>query len=140
MARLLTREQGKPVYDNTKEILFGAEGLRYYAAESVRMHGSLRVSASPHIKNIVSYHPVGVTAAIVPWNYPIDLYCWKIGPAIATGCPIIVKSPHETPLAISMLVDCLHEAGMPVGALADLPGLGPVAGSALARHPRIRMI
>ena len=108
MSRLLTREQGKPVYDNTKEILFGAEVLRYYAAESVRMHGSLRVSASPHIKNIVSYHPVGVTAAIVPWNYPIDLYCWKIGPAIATGCPMIVKSPHETPLAMSMLVDCLH--------------------------------
>ena len=140
MSRLLTREQGKPVYDNTKEILFGAEVLRYYAAEAVRMHGSLRVSASPHIKNIVSYHPVGVTAAIVPWNYPIDLYCWKIGPAIATGCPMIVKPPHETPLAITMLVDCLHEAGVPAGALADLPGLGPVAGSALARHPRIRMI
>jgi acyl-CoA reductase-like NAD-dependent aldehyde dehydrogenase len=53
---------------------------------------------------------VGVAAAIVPWNYPVDLYCWKIGPALAAGCPIVVKPPHETPLAIAMLVDCLHDA------------------------------
>lgn len=140
MALLLTREQGKPVSDNRKEILFGAEVLRYYGEEATRICGTLRPTSAAGIKNIVSYHPVGVTAAIVPWNYPIDLYCWKIGPALAAGCPMIVKSPHETPLAIAMLVDCLHEAGLPAGVLADLPGLGPVAGAALARHPRIRLI
>ncbi|MCR9135859.1 MAG: aldehyde dehydrogenase family protein [Alphaproteobacteria bacterium] len=140
MALLLTREQGKPVSDNRKEILFGAEVLRYYAGEATRIGGSLRPASASGIKNIVSYHPVGVTAAIVPWNYPVDLYCWKIGPALAAGCPMIVKSPHETPLAIAMLVDCLHEAGLPAGVLADLPGLGPVAGAALAAHPRIRLI
>lgn len=140
MALLLTREQGKPVSDNRKEILFGAEVLRYYAGEATRIGGSLRPASAAGIKNIVSYHPVGVTAAIVPWNYPVDLYCWKIGPALAAGCPMIVKSPHETPLAIAMLVDCLHEAGLPAGVLADLPGLGPVAGAALAAHPRIRLI
>lgn len=140
MALLLTREQGKPVSDNRKEILFGAEVLRYYAGEATRIGGSLRPASAAGIKNIVSYHPVGVTAAIVPWNYPVDLYCWKIGPALAAGCPMIVKAPHETPLAIAMLVDCLHEAGLPAGVLADLPGLGPVAGAALAAHPRIRLI
>ena len=140
MAVLLTREQGKPVPDNRKEILFGAEVLRYYAGEAVRIGGSLRPAGAAGIKNIVSYHPVGVTAAIVPWNYPVDLYCWKIGPAFAAGCPIIVKSPHETPLAIAMLVDCLKDAGLPNGTLADLPGLGPVAGAALAAHARIRLI
>ncbi len=140
MALLLTREQGKPIADNRKEILFGAEVLRYYAGEAVRLGGSLRPASSAAIKNVVTYHPVGVAAAIVPWNYPVDLYCWKIGPAFAAGCPVIVKSPHETPLAIAMLVDCLRDAGLPDGVLADVPGPGPVAGAALAGHPRIRLI
>lgn len=140
MARLLTREQGKPVPDNMKEILFGCEVLRYYAEEGVRVGGSIRPASAPDIRNLVTYHPIGVVAAIVPWNYPIDLYCWKIGPALAAGCPIIVKSPHETPLAIAMLVDCLHEAGFPPGTIADIPGLGPVAGEALSSHPRIRAL
>ena len=140
MSQLLTREQGKPVSDNRKEILFGAEVLRYYAGEAIRIAGKLRPAVSADIKNIVSYYPAGVAAAIVPWNYPVDLYCWKAGPALAAGCPLIVKSPPETPLAIAMLVDCLHEAGLPDGALADLPGHGPVAGAALAAHPKVRVI
>ncbi|MEO4042759.1 aldehyde dehydrogenase family protein [Hoeflea sp. CAU 1731] len=140
MALLLTREQGKPKPDNRKEILFGATVLRYYAGEATRIFGSLRPASAPGIKNVVSYHPAGVAGAIVPWNYPVDLYCWKVGPALAAGCPIIVKSPHETPLAIAMLVDCLHEAGLPDGCLADVPGYGPVAGAAIARHPEIRVI
>ncbi|MGB0913171.1 MAG: aldehyde dehydrogenase family protein, partial [Phaeobacter italicus] len=140
MARLLTLEQGKPIPDNIKEISFGAEVLRYYAEEGKRQFGSIRPASSPDIRNLVSAHPVGVAAAIVPWNYPVDLYCWKIGPAIAAGCPIVVKSPHETPLAIAMVVDCLHEAGLPSGGIADLPGLGPVAGAALAEHPHVRVI
>ena len=140
MARLLTREQGKPVPDNVKEILFGCEVMRYYAEEAVRVGGSIRPASAPDIRNLVTYHPIGVVAAIVPWNYPVDLYCWKIGPALAAGCPIIVKSPHETPLAIAMVVDCLHEAGFPTGTIADIPGLGPVAGEALSSHPRIRAL
>ncbi len=140
MALLLTREQGKPVSDSVKEILFGAEVLRYYAGEATRVFGSLRPASSADIRNLVTWHPIGVCAGIVPWNYPIDLYCWKIGPALAAGCPIVIKSPHETPLAIALLVDCLHEAGTPAGVLADLPGLGPVAGAALAEHPRVRLI
>ncbi|MCY0152473.1 aldehyde dehydrogenase family protein [Hoeflea alexandrii] len=140
MARLLTREQGKPVSDNIKEILFGCEVMRYYAEEAVRVGGSIRPASAPNIRNLVTYHPIGVVAAIVPWNYPIDLYCWKIGPALAAGCPIIVKSPHETPLAIAMVVDCLQEAGFPAGTIADIPGLGPVADEALSSHPRIRAL
>ena len=140
MARLLTQEQGKPVSDNMKEILFGCEVMRYYGEQAVRTGGSIRPSSAPHIRNLVTYHPIGVAAAIVPWNYPIDLYAWKIGPALAAGCPIIVKSPHETPLAIAMLVDCLHEAGFPPGTIADLPGLGPIAGEAMSTHPRIRAL
>ena len=140
MAILLTREQGKPISDNVKEISFGAEVLRYYAEEGKRIWGSIRPASSPDIRNLVSSYPVGVAAGIVPWNYPVDLYCWKIGPALAVGCPVVMKSPHETPLAIAMVVDCLHEAGVPAGCIADIPGLGPVAGAALAEHPKVRVI
>lgn len=140
MARILTEEQGKPVSDNLKEIAFGAEVLRYYAEEGARVFGSIRPASSPDIRNLVTRHPVGVAAAIVPWNYPVDLYCWKVGPALAAGCPLVVKSPHETPLAIAMVLDCLHEAGVPPGAIADVPGLGPVAGAALSAHPDVRVI
>lgn len=137
---LLTREQGKPICDSRKEILFGVQVLRYYAEEARRQGGSMRPSAANNIKNVVSYHPVGIVGAIVPWNYPVDLYCWKIAPALAAGCPIIVKPPHETPFAIAKVVDCLTEAGIPKGVLANVPGTGPVAGRALSQHPDIACI
>lgn len=140
IATLLTLEQGKPVCDSRKEILFGTQVLRYYAEEGRRQGGSLRPSALSNIKNVVSYHPIGVVGAIVPWNYPVDLYCWKVAPALAAGCPIIVKPPHETPFAIAKVVECLVEAGLPDGVLANLPGTGPVAGRAMSQHPGIGCI
>ena len=84
--------------------------------------------------------PVGVVGAITPWNYPVDLYAWKVGPALAAGCALVVKPPHETPLAIGEVVQCFEEAGLPPGVLNDAPGTGPDAGAALAAHPDIRMI
>ncbi|TQV77608.1 aldehyde dehydrogenase family protein [Exilibacterium tricleocarpae] len=140
IAELLTREQGKPVSGSRKEIEFGIEVLRYYAQEGRCVYGSLRPSMSTGIKSIVSYQPLGVVAAIVPWNYPVDIYCWKIGAALAAGCPIVVKPPHETPFAIGKVVECFEEAGLPPGVLANLPGTGPVAGAALAKHPGVDAI
>ena len=140
IAHTLTREQGKPIPDSRKEIDFGVQVLRYYAEEARRIGGSLRPSSSADIKNIVSYHPVGVVGAVVPWNYPVDLYCWKVGPALAAGCPIIVKPPHETPFAIAQTVQCFIDAGLPPGVLANLPGLGAEAGVALSKHPGIACI
>ena len=140
IAVLLTREQGKPICDSRKEIFFGTQVLRYYAEEARRQGGSMRPSAAGNIKNVVSYHPVGIVGAIVPWNYPVDLYCWKIAPALAAGCPIIVKPPHETPFAIARVVDCLIDAGVPKGVLANLPGVGPIAGRALSQHLDIACI
>ena len=140
IAVVLTREQGKPIPDAQKEINFGVQVLRYYAEQARRVGGDLRPSASADVKNIVSYHPVGVVGAIVPWNYPVDLYCWKIGPALAAGCPIIVKPPHETPFAIAKTVECFIEAGVPRGVIANLPGLGQEAGVAMSEHPDIACV
>jgi succinate-semialdehyde dehydrogenase/glutarate-semialdehyde dehydrogenase len=140
IADLLTREQGKPVPDSKKEIAFGIEVIRYYAEEGRRVHGSLRPGSRADIRNIVTSHPVGVVAGIIPWNYPVDLYAWKVAPVLAAGCVLIAKPPHETPLAIGMVVQCFADAGLPAGVLNDIPGTGPEVGAALSAHNGINMI
>ena len=140
LAELLTREQGKPLSGSRKEILFGAEVLHYYAEEARRVGGSVRQSVRADVRSVVGYAPVGVVAAIVPWNYPVDLYCWKVAPALAAGCPVIVKPPEESPLAIGRTAELLDGAGLPAGVLGDLPGPGPTTGQALVSHPGVRLI
>lgn len=139
IADALTREQGKPLIDSRKEIAFGAEVLHYYAEEGRRVAGSMRASTRADIRSIVDWSPIGIVGAVVPWNYPVDLYAWKIAPALAAGNAIIVKPPVESPLAIGLVVECLADAGLPAGLLADLPG-GLEAGEALSAHPGIGMI
>ncbi|MEO3999657.1 aldehyde dehydrogenase family protein [Mesorhizobium sp. CAU 1732] len=140
IADALTREQGKPIPDARKEILFGVTVLHYYAEEGRRLGGSIRPAARPDIRSIVTTAPVGVVGGIVPWNYPVDLYAWKVAPVLAAGCTLVVKPPHETPLAIGLVVQCFIDAGLPAGVLNDLPGTGPEVGAALAEHPGIAMI
>jgi succinate-semialdehyde dehydrogenase / glutarate-semialdehyde dehydrogenase len=140
IAELLTHEQGKPLPDAIKEICFGVEVIRYYAEEGRRIGGSIRPSARSDIRSLVTSAPVGVVGAITPWNYPVDIYAWKIGPALAAGCTMVVKPPPETPLAVAMVVQCFADAGLPDGVLNDLPGRGSGAGAALAAHPDVSMI
>jgi succinate-semialdehyde dehydrogenase / glutarate-semialdehyde dehydrogenase len=140
IAELLTREQGKPIPDAEKEIRFGVEVIRYYAEEGRRIGGSIRASSREDIRSLVVSAPVGVVGAITPWNYPVDIYAWKVGPALAAGCTLVAKPPHETPLAIGSVVQCFADAGLPPGVLNDIPGTGPETGAALAAHPRIRMM
>ncbi|MET4782972.1 aldehyde dehydrogenase family protein [Glaciihabitans sp. UYNi722] len=139
IADLLTREQGKPTPDSVKEIAFAAEVLHYYAEEGLRVTGSIRAVQRADIRSLVEWLPIGVVGAIVPWNYPVDLYAWKVAPALAAGNAIIVKPPLEAPLAVGLMVQCLHDAGIPAGVLADLPG-GIEAGERLSSHPGIGMI
>ena len=139
IADALTREQGKPLADSRKEIAFGALVLHYYAEEGMRVGGSIRPVQRADIRSLVTWEAIGVVGAIVPWNYPVDLYAWKIGPALAAGNAVIVKPPLESPIAIGLVVQCLHDAGLPAGVLADLPGaLG--AGSAISEHAGIGMV
>ena len=140
IADLLTREQGKPIPDAEKEIRFGVEVIRYYAEEGRRLGGAIRASSRMDIRSLVVSSPVGVVGAITPWNYPVDIYAWKLGPALAAGCSLVVKPPHETPLAVGMIAQCFADAGLPPGVLNDVPGMGPEAGAALASHPDVRMI
>ncbi|MGN6463972.1 MAG: aldehyde dehydrogenase family protein, partial [Rhizobiaceae bacterium] len=140
IAQALTFEQGKPVPDSRKEILFAIEVIRYYAEEGRRLGGSIRPASRSDIRNLVTTAPVGVVAGIIPWNYPVDLYAWKVAPVLAAGCTLVAKPPHETPLAIGMVVQCFADAGLSAGVLNDIPGTGPEVGAALAEHPDIAMI
>lgn len=140
IAETLTREQGKPVPDALKEILFGVEVIRFYAEEARRLAGSIRPSSRSDIRSLVTTAPVGVVGGIVPWNYPVDLYAWKVAPVLAAGCTLVVKPPHETPLAIAQVVQCFVDAGLPAGVLNDIPGTGPEVGAGIAEHPGIRMV
>lgn len=139
IARVLTREQGKPLPDSIKEISFAIDVLHYYAQEGTRLGGSIRPSARTDVRSLVEWRPLGVVAAVVPWNYPIDLYAWKVGPALAAGNAIIVKPPLETPLAAGMFAQCLLDGGLPEGVLADVPG-AVEAGTRLSGSPDIDMI
>jgi acyl-CoA reductase-like NAD-dependent aldehyde dehydrogenase len=139
IAEILTMEQGKTLSDSRKEINFGAEVFRYYGDLVSKNTSEKRESSNPDFSSIVSHRPLGVIGAIVPWNYPVDLWCWKVAPALAAGNGIVVKPPIETPLAAGSIANLLYEAGLPEGLLSDIPG-GIEVGQHLVSHPRVNAI
>jgi succinate-semialdehyde dehydrogenase / glutarate-semialdehyde dehydrogenase len=140
IARVLTLEQGKPLRDSYKEIAFSANVIDYYAEEGLRLGGEWRPSSAPHIRSLVVRQPVGVVAAIVPWNYPIDLLAWKLAPALAAGCTVVAKPATGTPLATARVIRCFEAAGMPPGALNLVIGTGGEVGDELVANAISRLI
>ena len=136
----LTREQGKPLIDSLKEIRFAADVFEYYAEEAKRVRGEWITTVSTSTRSIIMRQPIGVVAAIVPWNFPVDLLSWKIGPALAAGCTVAVKPPRETPLAVAQVIKCFEDAGLPAGALNMVSGAGSEVGEELITHPISRKI
>ena len=98
--------------------------IRYYAEEGRRLGGAIRASSRIDVRALVVSSPVGVVGAITPWNYPVDIYAWKLGPALAAGCSLVVKPPRGSPLAVGMIAQCFADAGLPAGVLNDVPGKG----------------
>lgn len=139
IATLLAAEQGKPIVDSRKEILFGADVIDFYATEATRLVAEIRQSATPAIRSVVDRVPFGIVGAITPWNYPVDLWCWKVGGALAAGNAVIVKPPVEAPLSCHRTAELMIEAGLPPGLLANLPGGVDVA-TALIDHPDVSMV
>ena len=140
IAWLLTREQGKPFRDSLKEVRFGAEVFRFYADEAMRLNAELRPSyADAGVRSLVERRPVGIVAAIVPWNYPVDLWCWKVAGALAAGNAVVVKPPLETPLAVAAVIRQIEQVGLPAGSLSDLPG-GADVGEALVSAEGVALV
>ncbi|MGC2083595.1 MAG: aldehyde dehydrogenase family protein [Bradyrhizobium sp.] len=112
--------------------------LRYYAGQATALHGETIENSLPG--EIFSYtlkEPVGVVGAIIPWNGPLTATIWKIGPAIATGCTVVLKPAEEAPLTSLRLAELCLEAGIPAGVVNVVPGYGETAGAALASHPDV---
>ena len=124
IAVLMTQEQGKPVKEAEGEVKKGAEILRYYAEEGERIYGKIIPNADANTESRVIYQPMGVAAAISPWNYPVELLAWKVGGALASGCTIVSKLPSETPVSPLAFVKCLMDAGIPDGVVNALTGVG----------------
>lgn len=140
LARLLTLEQGKPLRDARGEIQASIDAFEYFAEQARRIYGEVIPNDNPNRRSLVIRQPVGPVAAIGPWNYPVLLLSWKVAPALAAGCSLVVKPPSVTPIAISRFLECLVDAGAPAGVLNIVIGPGSTVGTHLVKHPLIRKI
>ncbi|HXV96404.1 MAG TPA: aldehyde dehydrogenase family protein [Gaiellaceae bacterium] len=133
LAELETRNVGKAVSSTKAEVIVAAESFRYMASAIGAIEGATR----PVGGSILSYtlkEPVGVAAQVVPWNYPIMLAGWKLAPALAAGCTVVLKPDPATPLTALRLAELAVEVGIPAGAVNVVPGDGPTTGAYLVSH------
>src|SRR3989454_7191367 len=133
-AELETRNNGKPLFESKIDIAMAAQTYRYYAGWADKLTGHTLPVDGPFLAYTLR-EPVGVVGAIVPWNFPLNLASWKVAPALAAGCTVVLKPAHETPLTALLLGDLVVEAGPPPGALNVLPGMGTAAGAGPGRPP-----
>jgi phenylacetaldehyde dehydrogenase len=146
LAQLITLENGKLVSEaRSSDVAGAANTFRYYAGWCTKIEGSTIDTSVSHRggKENFSYtkvEPVGVVAAITPWNFPLSIVAWKLAPALAAGCTVVLKPSEETPLTALMLGELFLEAGFPAGVLNILTGDGKTTGAALVSHPGINKI
>jgi len=140
LARLETLHNGKPIFESRQiEVPASAECFQYYAGWADKVHGE----TVPVKGNYLAYtlrEPVGVIAAIVPWNFPLMLATWKVAPALACGNTVLLKPASQTPLTALALGDLALEAGLPPGVLNVITGPGTRVGQAIVRHPGVDKI
>ena len=137
LAETIHREEGKPLGEAQAEVARACEVMHHFAAEAERLWTMQLPGPTLSTGSIVRPAPIGVVAAITPWNFPVALVLWKMGPALAAGCCMIVKPAEEAPLAARMLCDLATEAGMPDGVVSCITGDGPLLGEALCTHPGV---
>jgi aldehyde dehydrogenase (NAD+) len=133
LAAIESLDNGKPFNMAKGDITVAIECIRYYAGWCDKIHGKT-VPSDGDFFNMTVHEPHGVVGAIIPWNFPILMFAWKAGPALATGNCLVVKPAETTPLTALYLAKLATDAGVHKGALNIVPGYGPTAGSALARH------
>lgn len=141
LARVESQNTGKPYkyLSLGGDVPFSVDNLRFFAAAARDTHGNRAGEYSPGFTSMFVKEPVGVAAQIAPWNYPLMMAVWKIGPALAAGCTVILKPAPSTPLTTLMLAELTREAGIPPGVVNILTG-GNDAGQALVEHPLVRMV
>jgi succinate-semialdehyde dehydrogenase / glutarate-semialdehyde dehydrogenase len=137
---LMALEQGKPFAQSRSEIIGSCDTIDYYAAEGVRIEGYSNPTEKNSFRSWVIYQPVGVCGVITPWNYPVSLLSWKLGPALATGCTMVVKPTNVTPLSPLTFCMAMVEGGIPAGVINVVTGGGSLVGEALIKHPLVKKI
>ena len=139
LAQLEARNIGKPISDARDEILLGARVFEYYAGAITKFFGQTIPVARGGF-DFTLRQPMGVVAAIVPWNFPFPIACWKAAPALAAGNAVVLKPASQSPLTAILLGELAHKAGLPAGVLQVVPGAGNVVGDLLVTHPLVRKI
>jgi acyl-CoA reductase-like NAD-dependent aldehyde dehydrogenase len=139
LAELETQNGGKTITDSRAEVLGAAACFEYYAGAATRIMGETIPVSAPGL-DLTLREPVGVCAQIIPWNFPIVMAGWKLGPALAAGCTVVLKPAEQTPLTALRLGEILSEAGLPDGVVNIVTGPGETTGSALINHPLIDKI
>ena len=135
-----SRDNGKPLAEARGLVMSAAGTARYFAAACELLEGELPTPRQADLLTLSRYEPLGVVAAITPWNSPIASEMQKVAPAIAAGNAVILKPAEATPLMALELAKIFEQAGLPAGLLSVLPGKGSIIGDALARHPKVRKI
>jgi betaine-aldehyde dehydrogenase len=141
VARVESRNTGKPLKFSTAfDLPLTIDNLRYFATAARNLEGKASGDYLGGYESSIRREPLGVTAAISPWNYPLNMAAWKIGPALAAGNSVVLKPSELTPLTTLMLGRLALEAGLPAGVLNVVPGPGPEVGAELARNPTVALI
>ncbi|SDI70954.1 NAD-dependent succinate-semialdehyde dehydrogenase [Billgrantia gudaonensis] len=141
LARLMTREQGKPLAESRGEVAYGASFVEFYAEEAKRMAGETLPGHGADKRILVFREPIGVVAAITPWNFPLAMITRKCAPALAAGCPVVIKPAEATPLTALALAKLAEDVGFPAGVINVITAENPAAvGEVLTTDPRVRKI
>jgi len=133
LAALETLDNGKTFGDSQGDIGASVDVLHYYAGWADKIHGET-IPVDGSFMTFTRKEPVGVVGQIIPWNYPIMMISWKLGPALATGCTVVLKPAEQTPLTALYIASLIKEAGFPPGVVNVVPGYGPTAGAAISSH------
>jgi acyl-CoA reductase-like NAD-dependent aldehyde dehydrogenase len=139
LARLETHSNGKPIFESQIDVRSTIDTLRYYGGWADKIHGETIPVSGAHL-NYTLREPLGVVAAIVPWNFPLNIATWKVAPALACGNTVVLKPSESTPYTALRLAELALEAGLPAGVFNCVPGSGRVAGTALVRHEGVDKI
>ncbi|TGP21524.1 MULTISPECIES: NAD-dependent succinate-semialdehyde dehydrogenase [unclassified Mesorhizobium] len=140
LAAILTGEQGKPLDEALGEIDYAASYVEFYAEEAKRVAGEILSSHRVDARLFVLRQPIGVVAAITPWNFPAAMITRKVAPALAAGCPVVVKPAPETPLTALALAELASRAGFPAGVFNVITGDAVAIGGVLTSHPKVRVV
>ena len=140
LARLETRDTGKIIRETSAQIAYVAEYYRYYAGLADKIEGAHLPIDKPDMEVWLRREPLGVVAAVVPWNSQLFLSAVKLGPALAAGCTVVLKASEDGPAPLLAFARLVHEAGFPPGVVNVITGFGPDCGHVLTRHPKVAHI